>query len=149
MVQQPRFKQEPIAWNVVTADCRDLCDAPVSANSPDVHDKVTRQSECFSDTPERQPHGRGQHTARQPCEGLLRGMRVDRAESAEVPGVQRLQQVERFRATDLTNQNAIGSMPQGRTQQVRNGDGRQRRLLAERRLCTPCLEPRAGRRPAR
>ena len=127
--------------NVVTAHCRDLCNAPVSANSPDVHDKVNRQSDGFSDTPVRQPHVRGQHTVRQTCEGLLRGIRVDRAETAEVPGVQRLQQVERFPATDLTNQNAIGSMPQGRPKQVRNRDGRQRRLLAERRLCTSCLEP--------
>lgn len=98
--------------NVVTAHCHDLCHATVSAKSPDVYDKVNRQSDGFSDTPVRQSHVRGQHTVRQTCEGLFRGIRVDRAETAEVPGVQRLQQVERFRATDLTNQNAIGSMPQ-------------------------------------
>jgi len=97
--------------NVVTADCRDLCNAPVSANSPDVHDKVNRESDGFSDTAVRQPHVCGQHTVRQACEGLFRGIRVDRAETAEVPGVQRLQQVERFRATDLTNQDAIGPHP--------------------------------------
>ena len=142
MIQQPRFKEEPIALNVVTAHCRDLCHATVSANSPDVHDKVNRQSDGFSDAPVRQTHVRGQHTVRQTREGLLRGVRVDRAEAAEMPGVQRLQQVERFRATDLANQDAIGSMPQRRTKQVGNRDGRQRRLLAERRLRTPCFEPK-------
>lgn len=127
--------------NVVTAHCRDLCNATVSASSPDVHDKVNRQSDGFSDTPVRQSHVCGQHTVRQTCERLFSGIRVDRTEAAEVPGVQRLQQVERFCATDLTDQNAIRSMPQCRTKQVGNRDGRQRRLLAERQLCTPRLEP--------
>ena len=111
MVQQPRFKQEPIALNVVTAHCRDLCNAPVSANSPDVHDKVNCQSDGFSNAPVRQSHVRGQHTVRQTCEGLFCGVRVDRAETAEVPGVQRLQQVERFRATDFAHEDAIRPMP--------------------------------------
>ena len=97
--------------NVVTAHCHDLCHATVSAKSPDVYDKVNRQSDGFSDTPVRQSHVRGQHTVRQTCEGLFRGIRVDRAETAEVPGIQRLQQVERFRATDFAHEDAIRPMP--------------------------------------
>ena len=58
------------------------------------------------------------------------------------PGVQRLQQVERFGAADLTDEDAIGPVPQGRAQQVGDRDRRQRRLLAERRLRAPRLEPK-------
>ena len=114
----------------------------MSANSRDVHDEVNRQRDGFARAPVRQSDVGGQHTVRQAREGLLRGVRVDGAQAAEMPGVQRLQQVERFRATDLADEDAIGPMPQGRAEQVGDRDGRQRRLLAERRLRTPCLEPK-------
>jgi hypothetical protein len=42
MFQKPRFKQEPIGLNVVPAHGRDLCDAAVSSNASDMHDKVDR-----------------------------------------------------------------------------------------------------------
>ena len=55
--------------------------------------------------------------------------------------VQRLQQVERFAAADLADEDAIGPMPKRRAEQVRDGDRRQRRFLSERRLRAPGLEP--------
>src|SRR5690349_19215694 len=141
MFQKPRFKQEPIGLNVVPAHSRDLCDVAMSSNAPDVHDEVNRKSDGFADTPMWQPDVRCQYAVGQACQGLFCGVRVDRAETAEMSGVQRLQQVERFGAAHLADEDAIRPMPQGCTKQVCDRDGRQRRFLAECRLCTPGFEP--------
>jgi hypothetical protein len=98
MFQKPRFKQEPIGLNVVPAHSRDLSDVAVSSNAPDVHDEVNRKSDGFADAPMWQPDVRCQYALGQACQGLFCGVRVDRAETAEMSGVQRLQQVERFGA---------------------------------------------------
>src|SRR5262245_39190415 len=137
MFQKPRFKQEPIGLNVVPAHSSDLCDAAVSSNAPDVHDEVNRKTVCFGYTRMRTPDVRCQYAVGQACQGLFCGVRVDRAETAEVSGVQRLQQVERFGAAYFADEDAIRPMPQGRTKQVRDRDRRQWRFLAECRLCTP------------
>ena len=49
---------------------------------------------------------------------------MDQLETAEVSGVQRLQQIERFWRLHFADEDAIRPMPQGRTKQVRDGDGR-------------------------
>ena len=56
-------------------------------------------------------------------------------------GVQRLQQVERFRAAHFADQNPVGPVPQRGAEQVGDRDRRQRRFLAERGLRAPRLEP--------
>jgi hypothetical protein len=137
MIQKPRIKQEPIGLTVVPAYCCDLCDVAVSSNSPDMHDEMDRKSNGFANAPVRQSNVRCQYAMGKAREGLFCGVRVNRAETAEVSGVQSLQQVERFGAAHLANEDAIRPMPKGRTKQVRDGDGRQRCLLAERWLCTP------------
>ena len=49
---------------------------------------------------------------REPRQCLLGGVRVNRRQAAEVAGVERLQQVERLRTADFSNQNAIGVSPE-------------------------------------
>ena len=69
---------------------------------------------------------------REPRQRLLRRVRVNRRQRARVAGVQRLQQVERFPAAHLADDDAVRSMPQRRPEQVANRHGRQTRLLASR-----------------
>ena len=54
--------------------------------------------------------------------------------------VQRLQQVESLGPADLSDENAIGPMPECCAQQIRDCHWRQRRLLSERRLCAAGLQ---------
>ena len=96
----------------------------------------------LADAAMRQPHIGGQDTMRQAGERLLGGVRVDGAQAAEMTGVERLQQVERFRATHLANQDAIRPVAKRGAEQVGNRDRRQRRFLSERRLRAPCFEPK-------
>ena len=67
-------------------------------------------------------------------ECLLRRVRVNGAQAAEMARVQRLQQIESFGAADLADENAIRPVPQCRAKQIRDRHRRQRRLLSERRL---------------
>src|SRR5262245_62156762 len=82
----------------------------------------------------RKPHICSEHTVRQAGERLLGGIRVNGAQAAEMTGVERLQKIEGFRPANLANQNAIRSVPQGRAEQISDGDRGQRRLLPERSL---------------
>ena len=86
------------------------------------------------------PDVRRQHAVRQARERLLGGVRVNRAQAAEMAGVQRLQQVERLGAAHLADQDAIGPMTERGAEQVGDRDRRQRRLLSERRLSAPRFE---------
>jgi hypothetical protein len=142
VVHQSRFEEEPIALCVVPAYRRDFGDTPMPADARDVYDKVNGQSNGLARAAVRQSDVGGQNTVRQAGEGLLRGVRVDGAEAAQVTGVQRLQKVECLQAPDLANENAIGPVSEGRAEQVGNRDGRQRCFLAKRRLCTPRFEPK-------
>ena len=60
---------------------------------------------------------------------------MDRGQRPGMAGVQRLQQIERFAAAHLADDDAVGAMPQGRAEQLPNGDGWQPNLL------TTSLEP--------
>lgn len=62
---------------------------------------------------------------------LLGRIRVNGAQSALMPGVQRLQEIERFGTSHLANQNPVRSMSQRGSQEVSDGDGRERCLLPE------------------
>ena len=55
--------------------------------------------------------------------------------------VQRLQQVEGLGAADLTNEDAIGSVPQCCAKQICDGDWWQRCLLSKRCLRAAGLQP--------
>jgi hypothetical protein len=83
---------------------------------------------------------RGQHAMGEPRQRLLSRVRVDRAEASEVAGIERLQQVERLGTTHLSDEDSIGPVTEGRPQQVGNRDGRQGRLVTQRRLRAPRFE---------
>jgi hypothetical protein len=57
---------------------------------------------------------------------------VNGRERPRLPGIQGLQEVKGLSASDLADEDAIGPMTQGRSQQVPNGDRRQARLLPAR-----------------
>ena len=86
------------------------------------------------------PDIRRQHAVREARERLLGGVRVNRAQAAEVACVERLQEVERFCPTHLSNEDAIRAMAERRAEQVGNRDRRERRLLAERCLSAARFE---------
>jgi hypothetical protein len=77
---------------------------------------------------------RCQHAMREARERLLGRVRVNRAQAAEVACIERLQEVERFCPTHLSNEDAIRAMAERRAEQVGNRDRREGRLLAERWL---------------
>src|SRR5919108_177247 len=75
----------------------------------------------FTNATEWQTNVRGQHAMSEPSKRLLCGIRMDCAQAAEMSCVQRLQKIERFRASDLTDQNvAPGELAD---RQRRAGDG--------------------------
>src|SRR5919108_4985792 len=94
----------------------------------------------FTNATEWQTNVRGQHAMSEPSKRLLCGIRMDCAQAAEMSCVQRLQKIERFRAPDLTDQNSIRTVSKRRAHQVRDRDGWQWLLLAERHLSTPGLK---------
>src|SRR5713101_4266321 len=77
---------------------------------------------------------------RQPRQGLLGGVRVNRAHAAEMSRVQRLEQVECLRTAYLPDQDAIGPVTECRAHQIRNRDRRQWLLLSQGYLCAARLE---------
>ena len=82
-----------------------------------------------------------EHTVCEARQRLLGRVRMNGAERALVPRVQRLQQVERLQAPHLTDQDSIRPVSEGRTKEVCDGHGRQRRLLPQWGLRPSCLEP--------
>src|SRR5262249_1036272 len=76
----------------------------------------------------------------QPREGLLSGIRMDRAQAPHVPRIEGLQQVERFWAANLAYKNSIGTVSERCAKQIGDGHRRQRCFLAKRDLRATCLE---------
>jgi len=76
-----------------------------------------------------------QDAGREPAERLTRGIRVNGGQAPTVPGIERLEQIERLTTAHFPNDHAIGTVAEGRPQQIANGDrGRVR-------LGSPRLEP--------
>ena len=82
-----------------------------------------------------------EHAVCEARQRLLGRVRMNGAERALMPRVQRLQQVERLQAPHLTDQDSIRPVSEGRAKEVRDSHGRQRRLLPQWGLRPPCLEP--------
>ena len=83
-----------------------------------------------------------QDAMRQPHQRLVGGVRVNRAEAAEVARVQGLQQIECLGAAHLADEDAIGPMPERRPQQV--GDGHRPAAAPRARAAPGHAGPRAG-----
>ena len=78
----------------------------------DVDDEMNRERNRLTGAPVRKTNIGRQDTVRQARERLLRGVRVDGAQAAEMAGVERLQQIERFGAAHLADQDAIRPVTQ-------------------------------------
>src|ERR1043165_1975698 len=101
---------------------------------------MNRECDRFASAPMRQPHVRGEDTVRESGERLLRAVRVDRRQASEVPRVECLQKIERFRAANLTNDDAIRTMAECRPHQIGDRHRGYRLLLAEWRLSSSRFE---------
>src|SRR5215213_3494925 len=76
----------------------------------------------------------GQHTMREPCQRLFGVVRMDRGHAPEMARVERLQQVERFRTTNLPYEDPIGAVAKCRPNQVGDGHGGHWLFLTKRHL---------------
>src|SRR5262245_153345 len=103
-------------------------------------DDVYRKGNGLPDAVVRQAGIRGQDAMREARQRLVRGVRVDGRQAALMSGVEGLQEIKCFGTANLTDKNAVGSVAERRLDQVGDRDGRQRSLVAERRLCPPRFE---------
>ena len=105
---QTRLQEEPVRRRVVPANRQQLGHLAASIDARDVRHDLNGERDRLTRAPMRQSHVGGQDAMRQPRQGLLGGVRVNRAHAAEMPSVQRLQQIERFRASHLADEDAVG-----------------------------------------
>src|SRR5690606_36943262 len=110
-----------VATGVEAGDLRDLRNGATAAGEPvDLHHDV----ECRGDLPlnrdDRQVD-RHQHQHFQPLEHVLGAVGVDGRHRAVVPGVHRLEHVERLRPAALADENAVGPHAERVLHQVANG----------------------------
>ena len=101
---------------------------------------MNRQRDRLADASVRKTDICCEHAVCQPRERLVRGICVDGAQAPHVPCIERLQQVERFRAAYFAHENSIRAMSERRPEQVGNRHRRQRCFLAQRDLCAARLE---------
>src|SRR5688572_21733811 len=119
---QTRLQEEPIRLSVVSTN-RQQFGYPAAAIDPsDVRNDLNSQRDRLTYAPVRQAHVRGQHTVRQSGQRLLGRVRMDRAHAAEMTGVERLQQIESFRSSYLSNKDSVGAVAKRCAQQVGNCD---------------------------
>src|SRR3954470_2191071 len=85
-----RLDDEPVRGSIETSNGQQLCDTPAAIDACNVNDQMNGQGDRFADAPMRQSNVRGEHAMRQPRQRLVGGVRVDRAEAAEVAGVEGL-----------------------------------------------------------
>ena len=131
---EARLEQEPISVSIVPAHAHDLGDSAVAIDASDVHDHVNRERDRFASASMREADIRGQDAMREARECLLGRVRMDCAHAPEMARVEGLKKIECLRPADLADENAVGPMPKGGAQQVRNRNRRQRSLLSEWRL---------------
>ena len=114
----------------------------MAVHTSKVNYNVNGVRDRFSNASKWQTDIRSEHAVCEPRERLLCGVCMDCAQAAKMTCVEGLQEVERFRASDLADQDSIGPMTKGCTHQIRDRDGRQRLLLSKRYLPSACFEPK-------
>src|ERR671910_2382485 len=97
-----------------------------------MNDQMDRQRNGLPRAPMWQSHVCCQHTMREPCQRLFGVVRMDRRHAPEMAGVERLQEVERFRATNLPDEDPIGAVAKCRPHQVGDSYGGEQRLPSAR-----------------
>src|SRR5579859_3411667 len=101
------------------ADVGDLDHAPHAVTlALDLHDQIYRPDDLGQDRARRQYHVPHLHHVLDPRQGVPRGVRMNRGHAPVMPGVHRLQHVERFGTADLAQDDAIRSHPQCVANQV-------------------------------
>src|SRR4051812_48751223 len=133
-------KPETVGRGVEAGDANDFGHATAGIRTRDVDNHVDREGDRLADAVVWQAHVRGQDAVCQPRQRLLRRVCVNGAETPEVPRVQRLQQIEGLTAAHFANDDAVGSMSEGRANEIGDRDGRQRLLLPEGPLTPSGLE---------
>src|SRR4029453_13953944 len=101
---------------------------------------MNRQRDRFPRASMPQADVRGEHTMREARQRLFGVIRVDRRHAPQVPGFEGLKQVKRLRTTPLPDENPVWTVAERRPDQVSDGYGRHRLLLAKRRLSAAGLE---------
>src|SRR3954447_15434687 len=139
-LQRFRLEDEAVGWSIEASNGQKLVNAAPAVDACNVNDHVDGQGDGFAYASMRQPDVRGQHAMREPRQGLVGGIRMDRTEASEVTGVEGLQEVEGFGAAHLADDDAIGAVPQGCAEQVGDRDRGQRRLVPQWHLRSPRLE---------
>jgi hypothetical protein len=140
--RQARVENESIRVAVVGADGSQLGHLTAPIHPGDVHDEVDGQRNCLPNAVVRQADIRSQNTMRETRQGLLGRVRMNRAQTPEMPGVQRLQQIECLCPSHFPNEDAIRPMTERRPKKIGNRDRAQWRLLAERSLRTTRFQPK-------
>ena len=110
------------AVGVVADDLGDLGDlAPAVWHAGLVHDEVHRGCDLRANSFKRDVDGRHHHHRLQAGKSIPGGVRVDGRHASVVPSVHRLQHVERFGASHLSDEDAVGAHPEAVAQQLANG----------------------------
>jgi hypothetical protein len=112
----------------------------ITVHAREVDHLVDREGDRFAHAVARQFDIRGQHAVRHADQRLVWGIRMDRAETSQVAGVERLQQIERFGSPDFTDEDPIGPMAERGPEQVGNGHRWERRFVAQGRLRASSLQ---------
>jgi len=111
-----------IGFSFVLADFKNLRDKADAWPSVDLDDNVQRVGDAALNGAIRNLDAALQDTTGKASQPLLRGTCMDRTERSGVPRVQKLKEIERLAASNFSEQNTIGPMPQRGFKKVANGD---------------------------
>src|ERR1700723_886602 len=114
---------EQIRVRVVAVDQEDLGDIPSSGATLDLDDDVEGVGDVRLDCAVGQLDPALQNAARKPRKSLLRRISMNRGQCAGMSRVQELQEIECLASANFAQNDAIGTMTEGRFQKVANSDG--------------------------
>ena len=120
---------EEVGVRVVAVDFEDFGDEAAARAALDVNDDIERVADVGLDGAVRKLNAALQHATREASEALLGRIGVNGGKRARVAGIQKLQKIERFAASNFAEQNAVRAMAKSGFQQVADGDGRKRRSV--------------------
>src|SRR5437868_5095854 len=83
-LQRFRLENEAVGWSIEASNGQKLGNAAPAVDACNVNDHVDGQCDRFADASMRQPDIRSQHAMRELRQGLVGGVRVNRAEASEV-----------------------------------------------------------------
>ena len=101
-----RSRRGPIG--IVAIDFNNFGDIAVSGSALDVDHDIERVGDIRLDGAVRQFNSALKDTARKPRKSLPRRVRMDRGERSRMAGIEKLQEIERLAAANLTKDQAVG-----------------------------------------